>query len=98
MLLTPGSDGYEEARRPAIARFRDVRPQVIARCSSPDEVAEALALARREGMPVAARSGGHCFAGRSTTTGMVIDVGPMNTVPVADGLATIGAGARLGTV
>jgi FAD/FMN-containing dehydrogenase len=96
--LTPDRDGYEEARRPAIARFRDVRPQAIARCSSPDDVAEALAFARRERLPVAARSGGHCFAGGSTTTGVVIDLGPLDGVSVANGVATIGAGARLGAV
>jgi hypothetical protein len=96
--LRPDSDGYEEARRPAIARFHDVRPQVVARCRSADDVAEALAFARREGLPVAARSGGHCFAGRSTTTGMVIDVGPLDGVEVSGGVATIGAGARLGAV
>jgi FAD/FMN-containing dehydrogenase len=96
--LRQGSEGYEQARRPAIARFHDVLPQVVARCSSPEDVAEALAFARRERLPVAARSGGHCFAGRSTTTGMVIDVGPLDGVSVSDGLATIGAGARLGAV
>jgi FAD/FMN-containing dehydrogenase len=96
--LTPETDGYEEARRPAIARFHDVRPQVVARCWSPDDVAEALAFARRKRLSVAARSGGHCFAGRSTTTGMVIDVGPLDRVAVSGGVATIGAGARLGAV
>jgi FAD/FMN-containing dehydrogenase len=45
-----------------------------------------------------ARSGGHCFAGGSTTTGMVIDVRPLDGVTVSDGHATIGAGARLGRV
>src|SRR5262245_24236311 len=50
------------------------------------------------GLPTATRSGGHCFAGRSSSEGIVIDVTPMNTVSVSDGIATIGAGARLGEV
>ena len=97
-VLLPGSPEYDLLRRPAIALFEDVRPQAIVRCSSPADVAETIALARRDGRHVAVRSGGHCFAGRSSTTGMVIDVSPMRSVSVSDGVATIGAGARLGEV
>ena len=95
-VLTPESPGYEAARKPAIARFHDVRPQAVVRCRAAEDVTEAIAFAGA--MPVVARSGGHCFAGRSTTTGMVIDVGPLDSVSVSDGVATIGAGARLGAV
>src|SRR5262249_57014888 len=42
--------------------------------------------------------GGHCFAGGSSTDGIVVDVGPLDGVTVEDGVATIGAGARLGAV
>ena len=97
-VLTPEAAGYEEARKPAIARFHDVRPQAVVRCRAAEDVAEAVAFAGRSGLPVAARSGGHCFAGRSSTTGMVIDVGPLDSVSVSDGVATIGAGAKLGAV
>ena len=93
-VLTPETPGYEEARKPAIARFHDVRPQVVVRCRAPEDVLAAISL----GHPAVPRSGGHCFAGRSTTAGMVIDVGPLDDVTVSDGLATIGAGARLGRV
>jgi FAD/FMN-containing dehydrogenase len=67
-------------------------------CESTGDVAETIALARRVGLPAVPRSGGHCFAGRSSTEGIVIDVGPMRSVFVAGGLATVGAGARLGEV
>jgi hypothetical protein len=97
-VFLPESPGYDEARRPPIARFHDVRPQAVVRAASAADVAETLALARRAGLPTAARSGGHCFAGRSSTDGVVIDVSPMNAVRVRDGTATIGAGARLGHV
>ena len=93
-VLTPEAPGYEAARKPAIARFHDVRPQAVVRCRAPEDVIAAMAV----GVPVAARSGGHCFAGRSTTTGVVIDVGPLDGVSVSDGHATVGAGARLGRV
>jgi FAD/FMN-containing dehydrogenase len=97
-VVLPGAPSYEEARRPPIARFHDIRPQAVVRCATPADVAETLALAQRAGVPTAARSGGHCFAGRSSTDGVVIDVSPMNAVTVGDGVARIGAGARLGAI
>ena len=45
-----------------LARFRDVRPQVAAACTSAAEVAEAIALARRSGLGLAVRSGGEVKA------------------------------------
>jgi FAD/FMN-containing dehydrogenase len=97
-VIRPDDPRYEEARKPAIARFAATRPDAIVRCATANDVVEALAHARTAGTPVAVRSGGHCFAGRSTTTGIVIDVRPMNTVTVEGDTATIGAGARLGEV
>jgi FAD/FMN-containing dehydrogenase len=46
----------------------------------------------------AVRGGGHCFAGRSSTTGVVIDVSPMTGVRVGGDRAVIGTGARLAEV
>ena len=97
-LLLPGSAGYEEARRPAIPRFERVEPAAVARCRTDADVAAALAYARTEGLDVTPRSGGHCFAGRSSTEGLVIDVSPMSSVSFDGEVATIGAGARLGNI
>jgi FAD/FMN-containing dehydrogenase len=97
-LLLRDSPGYEQARRPAIARFHDIEPAAVARCRTDADVAAALAFARTEGLHVALRSGGHCFAGRSSTEGLVIDVSPMSSVTLDGEVATIGAGARLGNV
>jgi FAD/FMN-containing dehydrogenase len=97
-VVLPGSPRYESARKPAIARFHDARPEAVVQCASPEDVAETLALARRSGLRPAPRSGGHCFAGRSSTEGVVVDVTPMRSVSVSDGVATVGAGARLGEV
>jgi len=82
--------------RAALPRFQDIRPAEVARCESPADVAAALAVARRAELPVAVRCGGHCFAGRSSTEGVLIDVSPMRSVSVRDGTATVGAGACLG--
>lgn len=84
--------------RDALPRFRDVRPRVVAACRAPADVADALAEARRSGLKVAVRSGGHCFAGRSSTEGLLIDVSPMDSMSLGDGTAEIGAGAVLGDV
>lgn len=67
-------------------------------CHSPAEVAETIRLARDTGQHLAPRGGGHCFAGRSTTDGIILDTRPMRTVSVAGDVATIGAGALLGDI
>src|SRR5215211_7550392 len=97
-VVLPGSRRYEAARKPQDARFHHVRPEAVVLCESPADVADALSLARRSGLPTATRSGGHCFAGRSSTQGIVIDVTPMSSVSVSAGVTTVGAGARLGDI
>jgi FAD/FMN-containing dehydrogenase len=95
-VVLPGSTRYDEVRRPQIPRFHDVRPQAVVLCRTPEDVVEAIAFARRSGIEVAVRSGGHDFAGRSSGPGMVVDLTPMHSLEVSDGLATVGPGFRLG--
>ena len=95
-VVLPGSPRYEEARKPQIPRFHDVRPQAIVLCRTPEDVVEAIAFARRAGIELAVRSGGHDFAGRSSGPGMVLDLTPMHSLEVSDGLAIVGPGFRLG--
>ena len=95
-VVLPGSPRYDEVRRPQIPRFHDVRPQAVVLCRTPGDVVKAIAFARRSGTAVAVRSGGHDFAGRSSGPGMVLDLTPMRFLEVADGLATMGPGLRLG--
>lgn len=97
-VIIPDSSDYESARKPAIARFHDVRPQAVVRCESPADVSETISFARQFGLKTATRNGGHSFAGHSSTEGIVIDVTPMDSVSISGGVATIGAGARLGDV
>ena len=82
--------------REALPRYRSVRPRAVVPCSTAEDVAAALERARRERLRVAVRSGGHCFAGRSSTDGLLVDVSPMCSVTVGDGTAMVGAGAVLG--
>src|SRR5918995_4166603 len=97
-VVVPDSPEFEAEIRVFNARFHDARPHAIVRCANPHDVAEAISFARRHGLEHVARSGGHSFAGHSSTRGVVIDVSPMRSVSVEGEVATVGAGARLGDV
>ncbi len=60
-----GSPGYDSARKPAMARFYDARPQAIVLCKTPGDVSATISFARQSDLRTVPRSGGHCFAGRS---------------------------------
>ena len=97
-VALPGSPAYQAAPPPFNARFGDLRPAAMVACASPRDAAEAISFARRHGLELATRAGGHSFAGHSSTRGVLVDVTPMRSVTVAEGVATVGAGARLGEV
>jgi FAD/FMN-containing dehydrogenase len=97
-VVLPDSPGYDLAYRTLNARFDHVRSQAVVRCGSPEDVVEALRFARRHGMPVATRGGAHCFGGRSSTEGLLVDVTPMHSVEISGGTVTVGGGTRLGEV
>src|SRR5262249_26819669 len=95
-VILPGSPDYELVRRPAMARFANIRPRAVVRCRTAADVSATIAFARRTRAPAAIRSGGHSVAGHSSTEGIVIDVTPMGSVSVDGDVATVGAGTRLG--
>lgn len=97
-VLVPGMGRYETLRKPAEQRFHHIRPAAVVRCETVLDVATAIACAGRTHIPVAVRSGGHDFAGRSTTTGMVLDLGGMNRISVDGTSVTVGPGARLADI
>jgi FAD/FMN-containing dehydrogenase len=97
-VITPEDDRYVWARKPFMARFDSILPQAVVLCRSAGDVAETVGFARSHGIPVAARSGGHCFAGHSSTEGIVIDVSPMSAIALRDGLVHTGTGLRLGVM
>ena len=97
-LLLPGDDQFESLRMPAMSRYASPRPQVIARCAGPTDVARVVTFARRLGLETAVRGAGHSFADHSSTSGLLVETGLMNTVVVDDDLATIGSGAQLAEI
>lgn len=95
-LIRPGEPGFTYAAMPNNARWADVRPQAIAMCADGSDVERALVWARDNRMPFAIRSGGHNYAGFSTTPGLLINLKAMNrvTLDLAAGTATIQGGAN----
>lgn len=97
-VVLPHTPGYDSVRRPAIVNFHHRHPVAVVRCHTAGDVAETLRFSTRFGLPLAIRGGGHCFAGRSSTDGILLDTTSMSSVTTAGDRATIGAGCRLGTL
>ncbi len=95
--MLPGDEAYDTSRLLFDPRFDGVSPAALARCAGPEDVAASIDFAREHNVPIAPRGGGHSYAGYSTGSGLVIDVGPMNSVEVDEqrGQALVGAGTRL---
>jgi len=99
-VLLPGAAAFARIARPWNLRYAAILPAGIARCTSAEDVRNCLLWARANIMPLVARSGGHSYAGYSTTTGLMIDLSLMNQVEydAGSGLARVGGGARNGDV
>ena len=94
-LSRPSSLGYLVDLQLFDPQYDSTHPAAIAYCANATDVARCIGFARDHGLPIAARSGGHSYAGYSTTTGLVIDVSSMSRVEPGRGTAVVGAGARL---
>jgi FAD/FMN-containing dehydrogenase len=94
-LIRPGESGYNTAKELFDPRFDSLHPAGIAYCRNPHDVATSLAFVRKYGIPVAARCGGHSYAGWSSSSGLIVDVTRMAGVNVSGSSATVGAGTRL---
>ena len=92
-LVGPSDPSYGEHRAVWNGSI-DRRPALIARCAGTADVIAALRFARRTGLPLAVRSGGHSFPGLSVCDGgLVIDLRPMNAIVVDPDARTARAGA-----
>ncbi|MER7673281.1 FAD-binding oxidoreductase [Kitasatospora sp. NPDC096128] len=94
-VIGPQDGRYQDASRLYQPQFDGLRPAGIVYPATAQDVSTCLAFARRHAVPVAVRSGGHSYAGWSSGSGMVLDVGSMAAVGGSGGAATVGAGARL---
>src|ERR1043166_5682519 len=81
-LISRHDGDYDNARKVWNGRI-DKYPALIVRCMDATDVIAAVTFARKQGMAVAVRSGGHSFAGHSTIDGgMVIDLSPMKAITI----------------
>jgi FAD/FMN-containing dehydrogenase len=98
--LAPGEEGYDEARR-IWNHMIDRRPALIARPADTDDVAACLDLARRQGMAVTVRGGGHNIGGLAVADGaLMLDFSERREVRVDPAALTaeVSPGATLGDV
>jgi FAD/FMN-containing dehydrogenase len=90
-VLEPTDDGFETARRVHNGLI-DRKPALIARCSSTADVAAAVRFARKEGLEISVRGGGHNVAGRAVIDGaLMIDLSPMKGIEVDAAAQTVRA-------
>ncbi|MEU4364500.1 FAD-binding oxidoreductase [Promicromonospora sp. NPDC023987] len=99
-ILHPGDSGFDAARTVWNAMV-DHRPTLVVRCRGVGDVVAALALARREGLEVGVRCGGHSVVGHGVPDGgLMIDLTPMGAVRVdpVGRRAWVQGGALLGAL
>ena len=97
-VIVAGDAEYDQ-RRTVFAGGIDRRPAVIVRVADADDVARVIALARKTGLELAVRSGGHSGAGHSTTEGgIVLDLGDMKGLEIDAKAGTAWAEAGLTAV
>ncbi|MFC9919963.1 FAD-binding oxidoreductase [Agromyces binzhouensis] len=95
-VLSPGDDGWDEARA-TFNLLDDQRPELIALPRDAGQVVEAVALARRAGLRVAAQGTGHGASSRDTLAGaMLVNTSRMTEVEIdhAERRVRVGAAAR----
>ncbi|MEU8825055.1 FAD-binding oxidoreductase [Streptomyces sp. NPDC048636] len=95
-LIRPEDDGYNEWGHPQNLRYNARRPAGVVVCHTARDVRTAILWARRTGIHLIARSGGHSYGGYSATRGLLVDLSQLNEVRLNHeaGTVTVGAGAR----
>jgi hypothetical protein len=94
-VLAPNDSDYATTGLPANGMYLKIRPGVIARCANEGDVVKCVQWCQKTGIKPVVRGGGHSYAGLSTTTGLLIDIGDFRSVEVEqDGTAIVGGAAR----
>ncbi len=91
-LLRPEDPFFADVCRPNNLRYGATLPAGIARCVTAKDVQSCITWVKEQAIPFAVRSGGHNYAGFSTTPGLLIDMTKMaGAEPVAgkDGLVRV---------
>jgi FAD/FMN-containing dehydrogenase len=96
--LIDRDDPDYEAARPVYNAMIDRRPGLIAQCASVEDVRSVVKYARKHGILLAVRGGGHNGAGFGTCDdGIVLDLAGLDSISVdpAARVARVGGGATL---
>ena len=95
-MLRPGDHGFRATALPNNLRYASILPQGIAKCASATDVAQAILWSQQNDIALITRSGGHSYAGFSTTHSLMIDMTLINQAQFApsSGIVTIGGGIR----
>ncbi|MFL5929156.1 MAG: FAD-binding oxidoreductase [Gaiellaceae bacterium] len=97
-VITPADPLYATQRLGFNGLYDGIHPLAIAQPVDAADVAAVVQWARKSGVHVVPRSGGHSYGGYSSTAGVVVDLSELAAVHVAAGQAVVGAGARLGDI
>lgn len=97
-VLLPDDAGYDEVRQIWNAMI-DRKPALIARCTSTEDVIQAIQFGRTQNLLISIRGGGHNIAGNAVCDdGLMIDLSLMKDVQVDlnTRTASVGPGCTLG--
>jgi hypothetical protein len=95
-VIRPDAPDYDDARR-TFNGMIDRRPAAIVRCTTDADVRAAIEAARKEGLPLGVRGGGHSVAGSAMVEGgIVADLSPLRDVDIDVGgrVAHVGGGTQ----
>lgn len=96
-VLLPADKDFQAAHQVFNPLWDARKPLAVARCRTTEDVQACVELAAESRVPIAARSGGHSYAGYSVPDGgLQVDLSAMTDVEVRpDGTVRVGAGAKL---
>ncbi len=97
-LVRPGDSDYFEAKELFNPRWDGFRPLAVVEATTAADVSESIRFAKRYGLRVRPKAGGHSYVGASSATGViVVSTSRMTSVRYqpATGTALVGAGANL---
>src|SRR5262245_41351866 len=81
-LVQPSDPQFDDLRRIHNGMI-DKRPALIAQCRTTADIVDALGVARKVGLPLAVRGGGHNMTGRATINdGLMIDLSAMSGIHI----------------
>ncbi len=98
-VLVRGGSGYNGARRVYNTRFNNLHPAAVVKVRDVADVQAVMKWANRYDVNIRARSGGHSYAGYSTTdSGVVVDLSRFQEVDASNGKRSANVGAGVGLI